>query len=101
MVCENCSAGEKGDRGGGIGRDQDHAGQLPADSSELDVQHPRLDDLTPALVGTPDSSVALRRLRGSDRVPRSSGEMYAMRRREAGAGYRCARYLVFVGTAAV
>ena len=36
MVREDCAPGEEGDRGGGIGRDQDHAGQLPADLSELD-----------------------------------------------------------------
>ena len=64
VVREDCAAGEEGDRGGGIGRDHDHSGELQADLFELDVQHPRLDDLAAVVVGAPDSGVALRQIAG-------------------------------------
>ena len=42
------------------GRDHVHAGELPADLSELDEQHPRLVHLAPVVVGTSHSGVELR-----------------------------------------
>ena len=59
VVREDRAAREEGDRGGRVGRDHDRPRQLQADLLELDVQHPRLDDLAATLVGTPHSGVAL------------------------------------------
>jgi valyl-tRNA synthetase len=59
VVCEDCAAGQEGDCCGGVGRDHDHSRELQADLFELDVQHPRLDDLTAAVVGAPHSGLAL------------------------------------------
>ncbi len=50
---------KKAIRGSRIGRDHHHARELQADLFELDVQHPRLDDLSAAVVGTPHSGLAL------------------------------------------
>ncbi len=50
-------AGEAGDRGGAIGRDQDRPEELGADLFPLDGEHPALVRLTAALVGPSDSSL--------------------------------------------
>jgi valyl-tRNA synthetase len=57
------AAGRAGHRGGGIGPHRVHSGQLVQDVLRVDVQHPRLVHLAPALVGPPHSGVALRGVR--------------------------------------
>ena len=58
-------------------------------------------DLAAVVVGTSDSGVELRQLRGGDCGAGDAGEMSEMRQREAGAGYGRARHLVLIGPAAV
>ena len=54
------------------GRDPVHARQLDEDLLRVDVQHPRLVHLAPALVGASHSRLALRRVRQGDGGPRRS-----------------------------
>ena len=83
-------------RSGGERRDHDCPGQLPHDLFELDEQHPRLVRVAAVVVGTSDSGVDLWRLQRGDCRARDAHDVYEVRRREAGAGHRRARYLVFV-----
>ncbi len=59
-----------------------HPGELDQDLLRVDVQHPRLVHLAPALVGPSDSGVVLRVRRGDCR-PRGAGGLFKMRLVEA------------------
>ncbi len=74
------------DRSGGERRDHDCPGELQADLSELDAQHPRLVHLAAVVVGTSNSGVALLVWRNYCR-PRDSGKVHEVRRFEAEAGH--------------
>ncbi len=79
------------------GQDEDHPRGVDEDLRALDVEHPGLVHLPPALVGPPDPRVLLRRLRahhGDHRgVPR---RLRGLRRDEAPPGRGRARHVVLV-----
>src|SRR5690348_8113042 len=67
----------------------------------MDVQHPRLVHLAAALVGTPDSGVALLELWAVHGRARGSGKVLALRIGQNRAGSGRARYVVFKRPVAV
>src|SRR5437667_12652900 len=94
MVREDEAARRARDAGIRGGRVPYRAGALERDVRELDEQHPGLEHLAAAVVGTPDSGLHLRE-RAPVGGPRRPGEVSEMRRRRR-AGCRRARHLVLV-----
>ena len=68
------------------------SGKLGQDLLRMDDQHSRLVHLAPALVGPPDSCLALRRLQRDCRARRDTEDVRL--RRATAAGNRCARHVV-------
>src|SRR5260370_42419716 len=67
----------------------------------MDAQYSRLVHFAPALVGTPDSRLVLRRLQGNYRRARDPFEMREVWFGQADARSRCARNVVQFGALAV
>ena len=102
MVREDEAAGRARDRRRRARRDRDHSRESARRLFRVDAQHPRLVHLAAALVGTPDSRLALRRLQGNHRrAARRRRNARTAARRSLIARYRRARDLVQLRAVAV
>ena len=100
VVLPHGRAREAGDRGGRTRRGADRPRAVEARLPQLDGGDPPLVRLPPALVGTPDPGLVLRRLRGDLRRRGGARALRQLRRRAAPGGGR-ARHLVQLGDLAL
>src|ERR1039458_4584149 len=90
----NQAAGRKSHRSGGERPHRNRPGQLEQDLLRMDVQHPRLVHLAPALVGPSRARLALPGVSRNCSGARGAGNVYAVRLQPTGAGSRRPRHVV-------
>src|SRR4029077_5703805 len=101
VVLQDEATGRAGDRGGGVRRYSNCAGEPAPGIFQLDEEYPGLDAVAAALGGTPHYGVVLRGLQAGARGRGGTVEMREMRIDKADAGSGCAGYLVQLGIVAV
>src|SRR2546421_3153167 len=74
---------------------------MARDLRALDGEHPRLEHLAAALVGSSHTSLYLQEMRASMGGARRSQEVPALRRSSNRAGSRCARHMVLLVAVAI